>query len=151
MARPWSTFVAAVFVAAILSAAPAAGQDQSPAGTWRTIDDKTGQAKAIVAIASVNGELQGTIEKIFVPPAPEENPLCTRCADQRRNKPVVGMQILWGLKRHGSEYTGGWVLNPEDGKTYRAKLRLVDGGRKLEVRGFVGLSLFGRTQTWIRQ
>ena len=123
----------------------------SPAGRWRTIDDRTGQAKSIVRIVETNGELQGTIETIFSPPAPSPNPLCDKCSGELKNKPVVGMRILWGLKRNGNEYTGGRVIDPEEGKTYRCKLKLVDGGRKLELRGYIGVSALGRTQTWLRE
>jgi uncharacterized protein (DUF2147 family) len=126
-------------------------QNLSPVGRWRTIDDKTGQAKSIVEIREVDGELRGTVLHVFAPPAPSANPLCEKCTDERRKKPVVGMEIMWGLTRDGAEYSGGRVLDPEEGKTYRCKLRVIDAGKKLELRGYVGISLLGRTQTWLRE
>ena len=126
-------------------------QASSPVGRWKTVDDKTGQVKSIVAIEDVNGEVRGRVDKIFAPPAPNANPLCDKCPDDRRNKPLLGMTIMWGLKKDGDEYTGGRVLDPENGKTYKCKLRVIEGGKKLELRGYIGISLIGRTQTWIRE
>lgn len=132
---------------------PVAAQAQTPTpvGSWRTIDDATGEAKSIVRIVETAGELRGTVTTVFAPPAPTDNPLCEKCPGDRRNTPVVGMEILWGLRRQGDEYTGGRVLDPENGNTYRCTLRVIDGGRKLELRGYVGMRLFGRTQTWVRE
>jgi uncharacterized protein (DUF2147 family) len=129
----------------------AGAQELSPAGRWRTVDDETGASKSIVVITVSNGEARGTIEKVFIPPAVDDHPVCIKCGGDRRNKPVIGMEIMWGLKKDGDEYTGGRVFDPETGKTYRCKIRVVDGGRKLLVRGFVGFSLLGRTQTWLRE
>ena len=140
-----------VGVIGLMASAPLWAQDLSPAGRWRTIDDKTGVAKSIVIITLVNGEVQGTIERVFVPPAKEDNPICEPCPGQFKSKPVIGMQIMWGLKKSGDEYVGGHVLDPEKGKTYRCKIRVVEDGRKLEVRGFIGFSLLGRTQIWLRE
>ena len=137
--------------AIVAAALPLSAQDMSPVGRWRTVDDKTGQTKSIVEITDVNGELRGTVVKVFAPPAPSDNPLCKKCPEPRKDKPVVGMEILWGLKRDGSEYTGGRVLDPEEGKIYRGKVRLLEAGKKLELRGYIGVSLFGRSQTWVRE
>jgi uncharacterized protein (DUF2147 family) len=126
-------------------------QSATPVGRWKTIDDKTGVAKSIVSIAEVNGELQGKVEQVFAPPAPKADPRCERCSGERKDKPIVGMTIMWGLKKSGDEFTGGQVLDPETGKTYRCKLRVIDNGGKLELRGFIGFSLIGRTQTWVRE
>ncbi len=145
-------FPAVVLAAALALGGPAAlAQDLSPEGRWRTIDDKTGVAKSIVAIQVVNGEVQGTVERVFVPPAKEEAPMCDPCPGEFSHKPVIGMRIMWGLKKQGDEWVDGRVFDPDVGKTYRCKIRVVDAGRKLEVRGFVGFSLLGRTQTWLRE
>ena len=88
---------------------------------------------------------------MFSPPAPSDNPLCDRCSGDRKNKPVVGLQILWGLKKDGDEYGGGRILDVETGKEVRAKLKLTDGGKKLEVRGFIGVSFAGRSVIWTRE
>ena len=137
-------------LAGLLAVAPLGAQEPSAAGRWKTVDDRTNQVKSIVLIEEANGELRGKVERICAPPAKEANPLCEKCPGDLRNKPVIGMQIMWGLKKSGNEYTGGRVMDPEDGKIYRCKLRLVDGGKKLELRGYIGFSLLGRTQTWIR-
>ena len=123
----------------------------SPVGTWKTIDDKTGKVKSVVQIAEANGELQGKVEKVFSPPAESENPVCDKCAGERKDKPVIGMTIMWGLKQDGDEYTGGQILDPAEGKIYKCKIKVEDGGHKLHVRGFIGFALIGRTQTWVRE
>jgi uncharacterized protein (DUF2147 family) len=145
---------ALVIVAAFMAVSAAARPQQPlPAeGRWRTIDDKTGQVSSIVAIVETNGQLEGKVEKVFSPPAKEADPVCQKwCPPDRRGKPIVGMTILWGLKRDGDGYTGGSVFDPDNGKTYKCKLKVIEGGRKLELRGFIGFSLIGRTQTWIRE
>jgi uncharacterized protein (DUF2147 family) len=136
-------------VGPLLIGGGAGAQDASPVGTWQTIDDETKQPKALVRISEEGGLLNGTIEKLFNPSRP--NPACDQCTDERKGQPVEGMTILTGLKRAGDGWEEGAILDPNNGKVYRAKARLVDGGRQLEVRGFVGVSLFGRTQTWIRE
>ncbi len=138
--------------AALLScAALSAWASDSPVGVWRTIDDKTGKEKSLVRISEVNGELRGTIEKLFREPGEEPNPSCDKCPGEKKNKPVIGMTILTGLKRDGQEYAGGEILDPANGKTYKCKMWTTDGGKKLNVRGFIGVSVLGRTQVWVRE
>lgn len=136
----------AIFYAALLSAA-----EPSPAGLWKTIDDSSGQPKGLVRIREVNGQYEGKLEKIFPKPGDDPAPRCEKCEGARRNQPVLGMTILWGLTRQGDEYQGGEALDPENGKIYRAKMKLIESGKKLEVRGFIGISLFGRSQVWLRE
>ncbi|MCM0045125.1 MAG: DUF2147 domain-containing protein [Burkholderiaceae bacterium] len=138
--------------AALLScAALSAWALDSPVGVWRTIDDKTGKEKSLVRISEVNGELRGTIEKLFREPGEEPNPNCDKCPGEKKNKPVIGMTILTGLKRDGQEYAGGEILDPANGKTYKCKMWTTDGGKRLNVRGFIGVSVLGRTQVWVRE
>jgi len=125
--------------------------EPSPSGLWKTIDDNSGQARGLVRIREVNGQFEGKIEKAFPKPGEDPAPKCDKCDGPRRNQPVLGMTILWGLARQGDEYQGGEILDPETGKIYRAKMKLIDGGKKLEVRGFIGISLFGRSQIWLRE
>ena len=125
--------------------------EATPVGLWRTIDDKTGKEKSLVRITEVNGELRGTIEKLIREPNEDQNPVCDKCSGDKKNKPVLGMMIMTGLKRDGKEWTGGEILDPNNGKTYKCKMSLDDGGKKLNVRGFIGVSLLGRTQVWIRE
>jgi uncharacterized protein (DUF2147 family) len=134
------------------TATPQAGaQTATPAGLWKTFSDRTGEADGLVRIVEVDGEFEGTVQKVFSPPAPSPNPLCEDCSGELKDKPVVGMRILRGLRREGEEFSGGEILDPDDGKVYRCRMRLVSGGRKLEVRGYIGIELFGRTQVWERQ
>lgn len=123
----------------------------TPVGLWKTLDDNSGQPRGLVRIREVNGQFEGKIEKGFPKPGETEPPKCEKCEGARRNQPVIGMTILWGLTRQGDEYQGGEILDPESGKVYRAKMKLLEGGKKLEVRGFLGVSLFGRSQIWLRE
>jgi uncharacterized protein (DUF2147 family) len=125
--------------------------EPSPIGLWKTIDDNSGQPRGLVRIREVNGQYEGKVEKIFPKPGEETNPKCEKCEGVRRNQPVIGMAILWGLTKQGDEYQGGEILDPENGKVYRSRMKLVDSGKKLDVRGFIGFSLFGRSQIWIRE
>jgi len=121
----------------------------SPVGLWKTIDDATKQPKALIRISDQGGALIGKIEKILVPNAADA--VCDQCTDQRKDKPIQGMTILSGLKKDGQEWSGGEILDPNNGKVYKAMAKLADGGRKLEVRGFVGIPTLGRTQSWLRE
>jgi uncharacterized protein (DUF2147 family) len=141
-----------ILVLALPICAGAAGDagtaPDSPVGRWKTIDDHTGQAKAIVEIRQENGELDGRIVELFHPPMP--HPVCVKCTGELKGKPVMGMRILWGMRRGGREWTGGHVLDPENGDVYRCTISVDDGGKTLRVRGYVGISVFGRTERWVR-
>jgi len=137
---------------AMMFAMPAAwAQNASPAGVWKTIDDETGKPKSLVRITEENGVLSGKVEKLFRPADQDQNPKCTACDGARKDQPIIGMTILSGLKKDGNEYTGGEILDPAKGKTYKSKLTLKDNGSKLDVRGYIGAPMFGRTQTWVRE
>lgn len=144
-------FTRFITAALLCIAAVAASASDTPVGVWRTIDDKTGKEKSLVRITEVNGELHGTIEKLFRGPNEDPNPNCDKCEGDKHNKPVIGMLILTGMKRQGDEYAGGQILDPANGKTYKCKMWTSDGGKKLNVRGFIGVSLLGRTQVWQRE
>ena len=138
----------ALLLAALLPGLLAGAEPGSPAGRWRTYDDRTGALHGLVEVTEEHGELRGRILKSYDPAKP--NPTCDSCEGERKGKPVLGMVFLWGLTRKGDEFAGGSILDPDNGKVYRARLRLDDQGRKLRVRGFIGISLLGRTQVWIR-
>lgn len=125
-------------------------QQPSPTGLWNTISDTDGKPTAVVEIREVDHELTGTVRALLVP-ADSVDSICGKCPGDRRGQRIVGMEILRGLHADGDEWTGGEILDPESGKTYRAKLKLIDHGEKLEVRGYIGFSMFGRSQTWIRR
>ncbi|WP_020647983.1 DUF2147 domain-containing protein [Solimonas variicoloris] len=126
-----------------------AADPASPVGVWKTIDDKTGQAKSLVEIREQDGQLHGRVVKLFNPSKP--NPTCEQCGGDRRGAPITGLEILWGLKKDGDEWRGGKVLDPQNGKVYDAKLALADQGRTLHLRGFIGFAMLGRSQTWLRE
>lgn len=123
---------------------------ETPAGLWKTIDDKTGQPKSLVRITESQGVLTGKVEKLMRKPDEDQNPLCVECKGDLKDKPIIGMTILWDLKKDGSEWSGGTILDPNNGKTYRSKLEVIEGGKKLSVRGYIGMPMFGRSQVWER-
>jgi len=133
---------------AVSSLAAGAG---SPVGNWRSIDDETKQERSIVSITEENGELKGVVQRIFDQPGDDPAQLCEQCKDERKGKPIIGMTILWGLRKDGDAWTGGEILDPKNGKIYRCTITLSEDGKSLNIRGFIGISLIGRTQTWLRQ
>jgi len=136
-----------VLVAALFCIAVTAVHAQNtPVGLWKTIDDHTGQDKSLVRISDAGGVVTGRVEKLLHPTKP--NPLCDKCRDDRRGKPITGLSIIDGLRQDGEVWDGGKILDPENGRIYTVRLKLIDGGRKLEVRGYIGP--FFRNQTWIR-
>jgi len=136
--------------AAVLAASAAWAQNASPVGLWKTIDDETGKPKSLVRITDNGGELRGKIEKLFRDAGEDQNPKCDKCEDARKDQPIVGMTIISGMKKDGDEYNGGQILDPANGKVYKSKMSLNDGGKKLDVRGYIGVPMLGRTQTWVR-
>jgi len=135
--------------AGIALSAQAANTD--PSGRWLTIDDNDGKPRSLVIIEEKQGELNGRIAQIFPRPGDDVQNLCEECEGVRKNQPIVGMIFLWGLRKQGDEYAGGQILDPDNGKIYRARLRLSPDGKQLQVRGYIGISLFGRSQTWLRE
>lgn len=142
-----------LFIAALAmsAAAGAMAQQASPVGLWKNIDDETGKPKALIRITESNGELKGKIEKLFKNPNEDQNPKCDKCEGAQKDQPVLGMTILSGMKRDGDEFNGGNILDPNNGKVYRSKLSLADGGKKLNVRGYIGIPMLGRSQIWLRE
>ncbi len=137
-------------ILALLALVPAVhAATNTPVGTWQTIDDETGKAKSIVQIEDMGGKLQGKVIKVLQSDQ-GPHPICKKCDGPRHNKPVEGMTILWGMQRDDDEWVDGHILDPNNGKTYKCKMTMLDGGQKLEVRGFIGFSLFGRSQVWER-
>lgn len=138
-------------LATLLMASAAWADDASPAGLWKNIDDVSGKPRALIRITESNGTLQGKIEKVFPAPSESQNPKCEKCEGANKDAPVIGLVILTGLKKDGDEYTGGQILDPDNGKVYGSKAHLTDGGKKLSVRGYIGIPVLGRTQTWVGQ
>jgi uncharacterized protein (DUF2147 family) len=139
----------AMTVLGLVLTATASFAQMSPVGLWRSVDDKTGDAKAEIRITENAGVLSGRIEKLLRKDAkPDEK--CVECSDERKDQPMVGLQIIRGAKQSvGKEvWEEGRILDPDNGREYRLRLTPADGGRKLDVRGSFGP--FGRTQTWVR-
>lgn len=140
----------------LLAAGSAIAANDTPAGNWKTIDDVTHQAKSIVQITETNGEYQATIVKLLNR-SPEaiardgEHPLCHKCDGVRKDKPIEGLNIMWGVTKDDDVWDGGKILDPKTGKVYKVKLTLTDGGQKLDVHGYIGFALLGRSQIWERQ
>jgi uncharacterized protein (DUF2147 family) len=123
----------------------------TPAGLWKSIDDETKKEKSLIRISDAGGVFTGRIEKLLDPDTPADVK-CDKCSDDRKDKPILGLTIVKGVKA-GSEpgrWDGGEILDPNNGKTYKVRMTPVDGGKKMDVRGYVGAPLLGRTQTWIR-
>jgi uncharacterized protein (DUF2147 family) len=124
--------------------------ETGPVGTWTTIDDHTHRARSLVEISEHDGVLSGRIVRLFRDPGEDPNPRCEDCKGSRHNQPVLGMTILWNLHRDGGDWNGGEILDPESGEIYRVTVHAANQGNQLEVRGYIGFSLFGRTQVWER-
>ena len=125
-------------------------QSESPIGTWKTFDDRTGRPRSIVQITEQDGALIGKVIQVLDSPD-GPHPLCKPCQGERKDQPVEGMTILWGAKRRGVSWGDGKILDPENGKIYRVTLTPLDGGEKLNVRGYIGVPVIGRSQVWRRQ
>jgi uncharacterized protein (DUF2147 family) len=141
--------VLALALSTLAAASEAATADTKPFGLWKTVDDKTGKPRGTVRIYDFNGEVFGKIESSFDPKEIKED--CHHCPGDRKGKPMLGLVILRGLKAHGEEYSGGDILDPDTGTLYSCKIRLIEQGTKLLVRGYLGFSLFGRSQVWLRE
>lgn len=115
-------------------------------GKWKTIDDETGKAKSIVEIyKKTDGKYYGKVVQLLMKP---ENNNCVKCKDDRKNKPIIGLEIIRGLEKEGDIFDDGTITDPKNGKTY--KCSIARDGNKLNVRGYIGFSLIGRTQTWLK-
>ena len=139
-------------LALLLLALPlSAFAQNTPVGNWTTIDDKTQKPKSVVEIYQAkDGSLAGRVTEVLQSDR-GPNPVCDKCSGDRKDKPVKGMVILWGIHQKGETWEGGQILDPKNGKVYSVKVTPVEDGKKLEVRGFMGFSLLGRTQTWVRR
>ena len=138
-------------LAALLAAGTAFAQS-TPVGLWKTIDDETKKEKSLVRVTESDGVVTGRIEKLL-DPTTKPDAVCEKCSDERKDKPILGLQIIRNVKKNADDpemWDGGRILDPNNGKDYRVRLKPVEGGKKLEVRGYIGAPLLGRTQVWQR-
>lgn len=147
----WQRLCVAIALSANALFAMADNGMSTPVGVWRIVDE-TGDPKALITISEKDGEYVGALTKSLGRSDALER-RCNDCTDWRKGRKLQGLEIIRGLRKasDSDEYTGGKILDPDSGSEYGCKMRVVDGGRKLEVRGYFGISLLGRTQTWIRE
>jgi uncharacterized protein (DUF2147 family) len=145
MAQAWTLALAVGMLAG-----SAAADQPSASGQWRQVDDRTGEVRSIITIAERNGSYHGMVSQIFPRPGEDPNPICSACTGKLRDTSVRGFPLLSGMKRDGLDYSGGTIIDPESGSVYRAKMTLNPDGKTLVVRGFIGIPLLGRSQTWSR-
>lgn len=141
-----------VLLTALTTLGALAQAQMTPLGVWHSIDDATNKPKAVIRISTnASGALSGVVEKA-INPDPKAEPNCVKCTDDRKDKPKVGMEIIRGGKKVDGKdvWEEGKILDPDNGTEYRLRLTPVDGGKKLEMRAYVGTPLLGRSQTWIR-
>lgn len=141
--------LSALFLVALSGLVLPAWAQMTPVGRWHSIDDKTGEVKSEIVIADAGGLLSGRIDKLLRKDA-DQAARCTECSDDRKDKPLLGLEIIRGAKKADGQsvWEGGQILDPENGRTYNLRLTPTDGGRKLDVRG--SIAFLGRTQTWVR-
>jgi len=140
----------AITAGVLALAASVALAQSTPAGVWKTIDDETKVEKSLIRIIDSGGVYTGKIEKILTD---KPDAKCVECTDERKDQPVQGMTILRDIKPDADDkatWVGGDILDPNNGKVYKVRLKLAEAGKKLEVRGYIGTPLLGRTQTWLR-
>ena len=143
--------IRAALALATVGAFGGAQAQMTPVGSWHTIDDKTGEIKSLVVITESSGVLSGHVDKLLRKDA-DQKAVCDKCTDDRKDKPVLGLEIIRAARKaEGKEvWEDGNIVDPDNGTVYKLKLTPIDGGKKLEVRGFIGFALLGRTQTWVR-
>jgi len=147
MIRPTKPLLAALALGLFAAIAQA---QTTPAGLWKTIDDGSKKEKSLIRIVETGGVLSGKLEKLL-DAADKPESVCDKCSDERKDKPLVGMTLIKGVKHNESNperWDGGEILDPNNGKTYKVRLTPIEAGKKLEVRGFIGP--FYRNQIWIR-
>jgi uncharacterized protein (DUF2147 family) len=130
--------------------APAPAAEVNAVGLWEQVDETSGKAESWFKISEHNGVYEGNIVKIFFKPGEDKNWICSKCEGAEKGAPVLGLMLIKGMQRNGLSYENGTIMDPRDGAVYRALMKLSPDGRKLEVRGYLGISLFGRSQVWNR-
>jgi len=146
-----TSFLQLVIAAVVLgSAIVPARAEPSAVGLWEQVDENSGRAESWFRIIEHDGVYEGTIVKMFFKPGEDQDFRCEKCEGAERGAPVLGMKLIKGMHRHGTTYEDGTITDPRDGSVYHALMRVSVDGQKLEVRGYLGISLFGRSQVWNR-
>jgi len=140
--------VVALLCALTLSSARAS--EPTIAGVWQQVDPDTGGVGGLIAFSEKGGVWEGHIVKTYPEPGDPPNPTCSRCTDDRKGKPILGLRLIQNAKRSGLKYEGGTILDPRNGSQYTVELTLSPDNHTLTVRGFVGVTLFGQSQQWKR-
>jgi Uncharacterized protein conserved in bacteria (DUF2147)/Trypsin-like peptidase domain len=144
------TLLIAAFAALSFASSARAG-DSSAVGLWQQVDENTGRTESwYLFVERPGGFYQGSIVKLFFKPGEDENWVCSKCEGTERNAPVLGLTLIKGMQRNGSSYENGTITDPRDGTVYRASMKLSPDGQNLEVRGYLGIAVFGRSQIWHR-
>jgi len=149
MARNFSRngWIAATLLAAV---APVLALPAAFEGDWQIPGEKPGTVDAVVTLSRAGETFEGAVKSFTLAPGDDPDPRCTRCPEPQRGKPLRGLQVIWGLKPDGDTLADGYLLDPEDGKVYRCRLELAEGGKALRVRMYLGMPMLGVTETWRR-
>jgi uncharacterized protein (DUF2147 family) len=147
---PLKLMTVAAVVAVTADTVPVRATEPTAAGLWEQVDENSGKAESWFKISERGGVYEGNVVKIFSKPGEDENWVCNKCEGAEKGAPVLGLTLIKGMQRNGLSYEHGTIMDPRDGSVYRALMKLSPDGQKLEVRGYLGISLFGRSQTWNR-
>jgi uncharacterized protein (DUF2147 family) len=138
-----------LFLTGLLLCARLIAMDANPVGVWKTIDDTTHKPRGLIRLYEQNGEIFGKIQASFDPK--EAADVCSKCGGDRKGMPVLGLVVMRHMRKHGNEYSDGDILDPDSGSIYKCKFTIEGSGETMVVRGFIGFSFLGRSQTWYRQ
>jgi uncharacterized protein (DUF2147 family) len=147
---PLKLMKVAAVVAVTADTVPVRATEPTAAGLWEQVDENSGKAESWFKISERGGVYEGNVVKIFSKPGEDENWVCNKCEGAEKGAPVLGLTLIKAMQRNGLSYEHGTIMDPRDGSVYRALMKLSPDGQKLEVRGYLGISLFGRSQTWNR-